>query len=134
MPDFLTITDLELWTRIGVTAEEREAEQRLLVTVAMECETSAAGASDSVDQSIDYVAVRNAIVELGKIERKTIERLAEDVASLVLEKFKPDAVEVTVKKFPCGDTGEVSIAIERKSGQWTVDSDNAIIFPVPTVH
>ncbi|MBI1812696.1 dihydroneopterin aldolase [Candidatus Peregrinibacteria bacterium] len=111
--DRLTISDLELWTRIGVTAGEREAEQRILISIVMTLDVAKAAEHDDVKDTIDYLAVRNAILDLGRIGRKTVERLAEDIATLILERFKPDSVEVAVKKFPFSATREVSIRIQR---------------------
>jgi dihydroneopterin aldolase len=113
MSDFLRIVDLELHTRIGVTPDERESPQLVLVSVTMEVDARAAAASDDVRKTIDYSAVARLIAELAKIERQTIERFAEDVASAVLERHRPLSITVTVKKFVLPGIREASITITR---------------------
>lgn len=113
MPDLLTITDLELWTRIGVTKAEREAEQRILMTVAMELDTKAAAKSDDVKKSINYSDVTADLKECAKKERKTIERFAENIAQMILRKYPAMKVMVNVKKFAVPESAHVSISINR---------------------
>ncbi|NOS68100.1 MAG: dihydroneopterin aldolase [Candidatus Peribacteraceae bacterium] len=113
MSDLLTITDLELWTHIGVPKEERETEQRILVTVEMEIDAKAAAKSDDVKKSVNYSDVTNDLKELAKKERKTIERFAEDVAQMILKKYKTTAVTVTVKKFAIPGARHVTLTIIR---------------------
>ena len=64
--DTLTITDLELWTRIGVPDDERETEQRILVTIELSLDLSAVSASDDVTQGMDYETLTNDVRALGK--------------------------------------------------------------------
>ncbi len=113
MPDTLTIADVELWTRIGVLKEERETEQRLLVTVEISLDAKHAATSDDVKKSINYIDVAQHIKELATTERKTIERLAENIAQMILKKYKPSEVTVTVKKFVMPGTDHVSLKITR---------------------
>ena len=113
MNDLLTITDLELWTRIGVPLGERQAEQRLLVTVEMACDVSAAAKTDDVKKFIDYAGVTEDLKTLARTERKTIERFAEDVAQMILKKHGADAVSVSVKKFAIPGAKNVHVTIHR---------------------
>jgi FolB domain-containing protein len=112
-PDRLTITDLELWTRIGVPEKEREAEQRLLVTVEMHLDVSAAAQQDDVTKSVNYADVSNEIRALAKTERKTVERLAEGIAQMILKKWELKSIVVTVKKFAIPGSRFVEISITR---------------------
>ena len=114
MDDTITITDLELWTRIGVTEEERTRDQRLLVTVTFPTDAAAVAARDDLSQGIDYADVVLAIRALAATERKTIERLAEDIASAILRNFHPASVTVIVKKFPIAGARNVAIQIHRR--------------------
>ena len=114
MNDVLSITDLELWTRIGVPAEERSIEQRVLVTVEMTLDTRSAAKADDVKKSINYFDVAQDMKALATKERKTIERLAEDIAKLVLKKYKPEEVAVTVKKFALPATSGTTLRICRR--------------------
>lgn len=111
--DTLTITDLELWTRIGVPDEERKAEQRILVTIELSLDLSAVSASDDVTQGINYKTLTNDVRALGKKERKTIERLGEDIAHMILQKYAPHAVKVSVFKQPLPGVKGVTATIAR---------------------
>lgn len=108
----ITITDLPLQTRIGVTEQERKTEQTVLVTVTFEADVSSVAATDDVTKGIDYAAVAESIRTLAATERKTVERLVEDIA-LALREFCLGKIRVTVKKFPFPNTASVSVTIER---------------------
>ncbi len=116
MVDSLTITDLELWTRIGVHAEERAVEQRLLVTIEMTLDTRAAAQADDVKHSINYFDVTQALKALAEEERKTIERFAEDIAGMILKNYSATEVTVSVKKFALPSAKDVHLVI-RRSGK-----------------
>lgn len=114
MNDTLTITDLSLWTRIGVPDAERETEQRLHLTITMSTDAAVVAKDDDIQKGIDYDAVCKAVRELGNQERKTIEKLAEDIADLILRDFSVEKVDVTVKKYVIPGTENVSVSIERE--------------------
>lgn len=97
--DLLTLTDLEVQTRIGVPDHERREPQRLLVSVELAADAAKIARDDAVDATTDYARICGAIQDLAATERQTIERFAEDIAALLLEKFTTH-VTVAVKKFP----------------------------------
>ena len=111
--DSILINELKVPTHIGVTEEERAKEQTLEVSVELFSDTSKAGASDVIEDTIDYESVCNKIKELGAIERKTVEKFAEDIAQTILEEFKPQNVKVSVWKYILPDTSGVAVTIER---------------------
>lgn len=111
--DDLRITDLELQTRIGVPAEERLREQRVLVTIGLALNTREVGETDDVRKSIDYQKLAHDVRELAGMERRTIERLARDIAEMTLNTYAPQSVTVTVKKFPAVGAQEVAVTITR---------------------
>lgn len=113
--DTLTIADLELWTKIGVSAAERANEQRLLVTVEMSFDAKCAAKSDDVKLSINYFDVANDMRELATKERKTIECFAEDAAQMILRRCKTQAVAVIVKKCAIPGSAHVSITLHREN-------------------
>ena len=115
MNDTITIADLEVYACVGVPDEERESPQRLLLTVEMEHDFGAAAMADAIDATIDYYAVTMALTKMAEAgEWRLIEKLAEDVAALVLAKFQPNCVRVEVKKFILPQTRHVSVRIERR--------------------
>jgi FolB domain-containing protein len=114
MGDKIIIQDLEVRSHIGVTAAERRKPQRLLITIEMEHPLKQAGTTDDLRKTIDYDAVARRMRALaGGGERKLIERLAEEIARMVLKEFRPESVSVTVKKFVLCDTQWVAVTIHR---------------------
>ena len=72
-PDRITIEDLEVWFHVGVPDSERTKPQRLLITIEMTRDLAASGASDNLEQTIDYYSVSEAIREIKeKYESKQI--------------------------------------------------------------
>ena len=110
----ISIVDLEVFYHVGVPDEERARPQRLLLTVIMEFDFSAAAASDSIADTIDYFAVTQRLLKFGGGRSwKLIEKLAADIADAVVSEFKPHAVTVEVKKFIIPQARYVSVSIER---------------------
>src|SRR5664279_828790 len=96
----ISIVDLEVFYRVGVPDAERAQPQRLLLTVELETDFTAAAKSDAIADTIDYFAVTQRLLKLGEgREWRLIEKLAADVADLVLKEFRPQSVFVEVKKF-----------------------------------
>lgn len=111
--DTILIQDLEVRTHIGVPDKERETEQTLNVSVWIHTDCSAAAQSDDVTDTIDYAVVAKEIESLATTERKTVERLAEDIAQMILRDFKPESVSVSIDKFILPNAKRVSITINR---------------------
>ena len=112
--DKITICDLEVFYRVGVPDEERAQPQRLLVTVEMAQDFSAAVASDGLTGTIDYHAVVQRLLQFGERRSwKLIERVAAEIAEMVLTEFRAQAVFVEVKKFILPETRYVSVSLTR---------------------
>ena len=111
----ITLVDLEVFYRVGVPDAERAKPQRLLLTVDMDFDFSAAAKTDAIADTIDYFAVSQRLLKFGdRREWKLIEKLAADVADVVLSEFKPQSVTVEVKKFPIKEARYVSVVVIRK--------------------
>jgi len=111
----ITIADLEVFLHVGVPDEERAKPQRLLLTIVMEFDFAAAASNDDIANTIDYFAVAQHLLKLGEGRSwKLIEKLATDVADLVLAEFQPAAVTVEVKKFPIPQAKHVSVCLTRQ--------------------
>ena len=112
----ISIVDLEVFYRVGVPDVERAQPQRLLLTVELESNFSAAAASDFIVDTIDYYAVTQKLLKFGEgREWKLIEKLAADIAGLILAEFKPPAVTVEVKKFIIPQARHVAVSLTRAS-------------------
>ena len=110
----ISLVDLEVFYRVGVPDAERAHPQRLLLTVVMESDFTAAAKSDGIADTIDYYAVTQRLLKFGDgREWKLIEKLAADIADVVLTEFKPSSVSVEVKKFIIPQAKFVSVSLER---------------------
>ena len=111
----ISIVDLEVSYRVGVPDAERARPQRLLLTVEMDCVFSKAANSDAIADTIDYFAVAQRLLQFGDgREWKLIEKLATDLADVILAEFKPQSVTVEVKKFPIPQARHVSVVAAKK--------------------
>jgi len=111
----ISIVDLEVFYRVGVPDAERAQPQRLLLTVEMASDFSAAARSDGIADTIDYFAVTQRLLKLGDgREWKLIEKLAADIADAILAEFKPQGVSVEVKKFVIPQAKFVSVSFAKR--------------------
>jgi dihydroneopterin aldolase len=110
----ITIVDLEVFYCVGVTDEERSKPQRLLVTVDMSFDFSSASVSDRIEKTINYNVVAQHLLKYGEGRNwKLIEKLAANIADMVLTEFRPQAVQVEIKKFPIPQARHVSITLSK---------------------
>src|SRR3984957_9978997 len=111
----INIVDLEVFYRGGVPDEERAQPQRLLLTIEMDSNFSAAAKTDSIADTIDYFAVSQRLLKFGDgKDWKLIEKLAADICEMILAEFKPQSVTVEVKKFPIPQARHVSVSLTKK--------------------
>ena len=111
----ISIVDLEVFYRVGVPDAERAQPQRLLLTVEMESDFSAAVKSDFIADTIDYFAVTQRLLKFGEGQSwKLIEKLAADIADTILFEFKPQSVTVEIKKFVIPQARHVSVTVTKK--------------------
>ena len=112
--DIITIEGLEVFFRVGVPDAERSTPQRLLICLSIEHDFAAASATDDLTKTIDYYAVSQAILGFGEGQSwKLIEKLAADLATLVLSRFSVGRVTVEVKKFIIPEAKFVSVRVTR---------------------
>ena len=103
-----------MFYRVGVPDAERAQPQRLLLTVELELNFSAAAKTDAIADTINYFAVTQRLLKFGEgREWKLIEKLAADLADVIWSEFKPQAVTVEVKKFIIPQARHVSVSISR---------------------
>jgi dihydroneopterin aldolase len=110
----ISITDLEVHFRVGVPDEERVTPQRLLLSANLEFDFAAAAAADDLTKTINYYDVTQELLRFGDGRSwKLIEKLAVDIADLILKKFPATAVTVTVKKFVIPEAAHVAVTFTR---------------------
>ena len=97
--DRIFIRDLALRCIIGIYPEERREKQDILINVEMQCDLRQAGRSDDLNDTVDYKAVKKAILKLVEVSRfQLIESLAESIADIALAQDKVQQVTVTIDK------------------------------------
>ncbi len=112
----IIIKDLEVFYHVGVPDEERAQPQRLLITVEMEHDFYEAAKSDDLRKTIDYFAVAQKLLKFGDGRTwKLIEKLANDIASVVTDEFQARAVTVEIKKFIIPEARFVAVKVHRTS-------------------
>jgi dihydroneopterin aldolase len=116
MSDQILIANLELLTRIGITAEEREKPQRLTVSLVLQPRGGFAALGDNIANAVDYATVCARVRELASaVARNLVETLAEEIAQLLLREFPLDAVEIELRKYILPETGHVAVNIRRET-------------------
>lgn len=115
--DTITISDLAVNYHVGVPDAERAQAQRLLITVEMQHDMTAAAAKDDLRRTINYYDVAQKLLNFGNVRTwKLIESVASDIAMAILSEFPARAVTVTVKKFIIPEAQFVSVTISRQRG------------------
>lgn len=110
----ITIVDLEVFYCVGVTDQERAKPQRLLVTVDTSLDLTSASITDRIERTINYYELAQDLMKFGDNRNwKLIEKLAANIADMVLVKYKPQAVLVEVKKFPIPQARHVSVTFTK---------------------
>ena len=95
----IEITGLSLYTHHGVTEAEREVGQRLVVDVRLEMGECDATATDSIEDTIDYVQVCELIALVAQQRsHSTLERLCSTIANRLLSDYELEAVWVKASK------------------------------------
>lgn len=112
--DTITISELEVFYRVGVPEAERAQPQRLLLTVELARDFTGAAATDDLTKTIDYYAVSQRLLDYGEGRSwKLIEKLAADIAATLLTEFQPASVSVEVKKFIIPQARHVAVRLTR---------------------
>jgi len=97
--DRIHIRDLTARCIIGINDWEREKKQEVVINVTLHADLSRAGASDRIDDTVDYKDLRNRILTAVEAsEYFLIERMAEAIADLCLTDPRVERVEVEVDK------------------------------------
>jgi 7,8-dihydroneopterin aldolase/epimerase/oxygenase len=89
---------LELYGYHGVLAEEKENGQRFWYDV--ELEVGEWGASDRIEEAVDYRLVVDAVREVNEKRFELLEALASTVAETLIDRFAVARVRVRVRKRP----------------------------------
>ena len=97
--DKVFINNLQVETIIGIFSWEREVRQVVSVDLVMDFDNKKAAKSDDIEDALDYKKIGKRVsnyVERSKF--KLVERLAEQIAKLVLKEFPVSNLTVSVTK------------------------------------
>jgi len=86
--DIVYIRDLRVDTIIGIFDWEREIKQQLVFDLEMATDIRHAAQTDDIEFAVDYFAVSNRITQfVEQSQYLLVERLAEEVAALIMKEF-----------------------------------------------
>jgi 7,8-dihydroneopterin aldolase/epimerase/oxygenase len=115
----IEISELSLYTHMGVTAAEREVGQRLIVDLRLDVGESDATVTDRIEDTVDYGQVCELVYLVSQQrEYRTLERFCAAVADRLLERYELHSVWVKASKpeppIPL-QVGEVSVEVWREA-------------------
>jgi dihydroneopterin aldolase len=113
-PDRIHIEQLEIFAHIGVPKKERDALQRLTISISLwQCHESR-DLADKIENTVNYSAVADETKHfVGDRSFNLIETLADQVAMHLLRTFPTQKVTVELRKFPLEDAKYVSATVTR---------------------
>ncbi|MDH5302319.1 MAG: dihydroneopterin aldolase [Gammaproteobacteria bacterium] len=113
--DIIFITDLRIDTVIGIYDWERRAKQTITIDLEMGTDIAAAANSDHIDDTLNYKSVAKRLIDyVGNTEFELVEKLAENIAELVMKEFNVPWLRLRLAK-PGAVHGarDVGVIIER---------------------
>jgi len=113
--DIVFIEQLSVITTIGVYDWEQTIEQKLMFDIEMAWDNQAAAKSDDVNDCLSYADIADMVI--GHVEGQRfalVERVAEEVAALLLSRFASPWVRIKVSKpGAVARAANVGVIIER---------------------
>lgn len=97
--DKIIVRDLLLRGIIGINPDERVNKQDILVNLVMYADTRRAGETDDIEQAVNYRTITKRLIE--HVEESAdllVEKLANDIAGIILTEFAVERVMVRVEK------------------------------------
>ena len=114
MTDTLTIHELAVDCRLGISEAERANPQTVWIDMVIEIDAARAAARDAVEDALDYARLVSSVKALvDHSAYRLLETLAEAIASRILTQHAVSGVLVRVKKRPFPDVEHVAVEILR---------------------
>lgn len=113
--DIIFIEELRVSTWIGIYPREKAMPQTIELSLQIGVSTASAGATDDIRDTVDYaVVVERLRADLATTHFNLLEKLAEHVATFLLENFAAQWVRVSVAKLGMmAGVRRVGVIIER---------------------
>jgi len=122
----IVIERLEFQGRCGVTGEERRRPQPLALDLELDCDMTAAAASENLADTVDYAKVLERVETIGATEDcALLESLAEKLLTMLFEEFQIERARLWLRKLapPVPQaTASVGLRIDRVRSAYPVDS------------
>lgn len=97
--DRIVIRDLLLRGIVGIKPDERANRQDILINLVLVADLRPAGASDEIGDALNYRTVTKQVIALVESSSfRTVEKLATEIARLIVTGHPVAEVEVTVEK------------------------------------
>ena len=111
-PDRVLISDLRCDAILGIYPEERTSPQPVVINLIVDTDCRPAARSQSIEDTLNYAEIAERAIEL-VVQGKylLIESLVEDIAAMVLEHSRAEAVRVRVEK-PEAVTAAGAVGVE----------------------
>ena len=114
--DCISIEQLEVFARVGVTENERGFPQRLTLTISVWPDKSFDNLEDDIAQTANYSTICAAARDFTRDHSsKLVETLAAQLASHLLQIFPIRKVCVELRKFVLPDAKHVSVILTRNA-------------------
>jgi len=115
--DKIIITDLQASGIIGVKSPERDQPQTLLLNINLFMDLKPAGLTDNIDDTVSYSTVaKSVIARVAETQFYTLEALADNLATMLLESFDIHAVSIRIEKPEfVAHTSRVGVEIYREA-------------------
>ncbi|OTA19893.1 dihydroneopterin aldolase [Xenorhabdus beddingii] len=115
--DIVFIEELTVITTIGVYDWEQTIKQKLVFDIEMGWDNKRASSSDNVEHCLDYSRVSEVIINHVANQRfALVERVAEEVAGILLNQFHSPWVRIKVSKpGAVAQAKSVGVVIERNA-------------------
>src|SRR5271157_2204527 len=111
MNDRIIVKNLIVPCRIGLTSEERERRQRVIVDLELFLDLNEAGKTDKLEKTLDYRKVLESVKSnAADNDCKLLEHLAERIASHLLENPVVQRVDVKLTKLKYSKSPIISVA------------------------
>ena len=116
LSDKIIIRDLLVNCIIGTNPDERINKQNILLNIVIDTDLSVAGASDQLDDTLDYFVLKNNVIaHLEQSQYFLLEKMAEKIAEICLSDSMVTAVDVTIDKPDAlENTRSVAVRIRRE--------------------
>ena len=116
--DKIKLTELTVYTIIGIWEWEKRNPQKVVFDIEMSTDISQAAKSDSIKDALDYKAISKRVKQFALENHfELIETLGDKVAEIILNEFDVSWVKLTISKpYAIRDSKNVSLMIERSKG------------------